>query len=133
MDMNVEDAWEQGYSGKGVAVTILDDGIEHTHGDLKDNYDEMASVDINDEDDDPFPRYDIVNSNKHGTRCAGTVAASANNSFCAVGIAYDAGIGGIRILDGQVDRRSSTEVTPLSTHYSFFYNCRFWISWKPAL
>ena len=38
----------------------------------------------------PFFRYDFFNSNKHGTRCAGTVAASANNSFCGVGIAHNA-------------------------------------------
>jgi hypothetical protein len=29
------------------------------------------------------------------------VAASPNNSLCAVGIAYNAQIGGIRMLDGQ--------------------------------
>ena len=30
----------------------------------------------------------------HGTRCAGEVAAIANNSNCCVGIAYEAKIGG---------------------------------------
>jgi furin len=43
-----------------------------------------------------------LNSNKHGTRCAGTVAAKANNSNCAVGVAFDAKIGGVRILDGNI-------------------------------
>ena len=43
-------------------------------------------------------RYDLFNTNKHGTRCAGQVAAQANNSFCSVGIAYNAGIGGVREL-----------------------------------
>lgn len=31
---------------------------------------------------------------RHGTRCAGEVAAAANNSHCIVGIAYNARIGG---------------------------------------
>ena len=31
---------------------------------------------------------------RHGTRCAGEVAAMANNSICSVGIAYNAKIGG---------------------------------------
>lgn len=31
---------------------------------------------------------------RHGTRCAGEVAAAANNNICGVGIAYDASIGG---------------------------------------
>ena len=47
-------------------------------------------------------RYDFSDSNRHGTRCAGQVAASHNNSVCAIGIAYNAQIGGIRMLDGQV-------------------------------
>lgn len=33
-------------------------------------------------------------SRRHGTRCAGEVAASANNSYCIVGVAYNAKIGG---------------------------------------
>lgn len=31
---------------------------------------------------------------RHGTRCAGEVAAVANNGICGVGVAYDAKIGG---------------------------------------
>ena len=74
LDMNVEEAWAAGASGKGVVVTILDDGVEKFHPDLRTNYDEEASIDLNDNDRDPSPRYDLVNSNKHGTRCAGQVS-----------------------------------------------------------
>ncbi|CAG5125983.1 unnamed protein product, partial [Candidula unifasciata] len=38
LDMNVRKAWEMGYTGKGVVVTILDDGIEKDHPDLSRNY-----------------------------------------------------------------------------------------------
>lgn len=31
---------------------------------------------------------------RHGTRCAGEVAAVANNGICGVGVAYNAKIGG---------------------------------------
>ena len=37
-DMNVLPAWQQGYSGKGVVVSILDDGIQPNHPDLIANY-----------------------------------------------------------------------------------------------
>jgi len=37
-------------------------------------------------------------STRHGTRCAGEVAASANNSICGVGVAYEASIGGLYVL-----------------------------------
>lgn len=37
-DMNVKGAWKKGVTGKDVVITILDDGIERNHDDLKDNY-----------------------------------------------------------------------------------------------
>jgi len=46
-DMNETGAWSQGYSGRGVSVTFLDDGLEHDHPDIKQNYDANASDDIN--------------------------------------------------------------------------------------
>lgn len=36
--MNVELAWNKKITGKGVVVTILDDGLEKTHPDLIANY-----------------------------------------------------------------------------------------------
>lgn len=36
--MNVRGAWEDGYSGLGIVVTILDDGLEKDHPDLIVNY-----------------------------------------------------------------------------------------------
>jgi len=36
--MNVISAWNSGYTGRGVVVSILDDGIEKDHPDLKRNY-----------------------------------------------------------------------------------------------
>ena len=57
--MNVQKAWNMGYTGKGVAVTILDDGIEKEHPDLANNYvsikcriDDGGDDDNDDDDDD---------------------------------------------------------------------------------
>lgn len=36
--MNVVGAWKLGYTGKGVVITILDDGIQTDHPDLLLNY-----------------------------------------------------------------------------------------------
>ena len=71
--------------------------------------DPQASYDVNNHDDDPMPRYDLIDSNRHGTRCAGEVAAEGNNSICAVGVAFDAGIGGTI--------RPSTRLSHLSLSY----------------
>ena len=40
------------------------------------------------------PTEPLVYYCRHGTRCAGEVSASANNSNCVVGVAYNSGIGG---------------------------------------
>ena len=90
--MNVFPAWKRGYTGKNVVVTILDDGIQVNHPDLAQNVDPKACTDINGNDNDPTPKDDGLN--KHGTRCAGEVAAVAFNEYCGVGIAYNASIGG---------------------------------------
>ena len=128
-EMNITSAWSQGATGKGVVVSILDDGLETTHPDLEQNYDPKASYDVNENDFDPNPRYNRKNryfesqkessiarkvpmtedmkdlefeENAHGTRCAGQVAATADNGLCVPGIAFNAKIGGIRMLDGDV-------------------------------
>ena len=56
--------------------------------------------------------YEYPRSLRHGTRCAGEVAAKADNQICGVGIAYHARVGGIRMLDGEVT--DSVEARSLS-------------------
>uniref|UniRef100_A0A8C4MPC9 Neuroendocrine convertase 1 n=1 Tax=Equus asinus asinus TaxID=83772 RepID=A0A8C4MPC9_EQUAS len=102
LDLHVIPVWQKGITGKGVVITVLDDGLEWNHTDIYDNYDPEASYDFNDNDHDPFPRYDPTNENKHGTRCAGEIAMQANNHKCGVGVAYNSKVGGIRMLDGIV-------------------------------
>lgn len=155
--MNVIPAWKQGITGKGIVVTILDDGLEKDHPDLIANYvsaasankcgylfqyqthhrprpslpaapqDPRASYDMNGLDEDPMPFYDIVDSNRHGTRCAGEVAATANNSLCAVGIAFGASIGGVRMLDGDVTDAVEAKSLSLNPQHIDIYSA----SWGP--
>lgn len=37
-DMNVEKAWRRGVSGKGISISILDDGLQYRHPDLLQNF-----------------------------------------------------------------------------------------------
>nr|CAG4646109.1 EOG090X02T5 [Macrothrix elegans] len=127
LDMNVQDAWLEGITGKGLTVTILDDGLETNHPDLQRNYDHEASFDFNDNDDDPMPRYDETDSNRHGTRCAGEVAAISNNSICAVGVAFNARIGGVRMLDGDVTDIIEAQSLSLRPQHIDIYSA----SWGP--
>ncbi|XP_075979647.1 furin-like protease 1 isoform X2 [Anticarsia gemmatalis] len=127
LDMNVIPAWREGITGRGVVVTILDDGLETDHPDLIANYDPMASYDVNSHDSDPQPRYDMIDSNRHGTRCAGEVAATANNSLCAVGVAYGASVGGVRMLDGDVTDAVEARSLSLNPQHVDIYSA----SWGP--
>ena len=45
-DVNVLPVWKKGITGKGVIVCILDDGIDHTHLDLIDNYVSMLNANL---------------------------------------------------------------------------------------
>ncbi|CDS42286.1 proprotein convertase subtilisin:kexin type 5 [Echinococcus multilocularis] len=126
VDLNVQEAWQLGYSGKGVVVTIMDDGLDHTHPDLSANYAEQASWDVNNGDRDPMPNTTNPD-NKHGTRCAGQVAAVGNNSVCIVGVAFNALIGGIRMLDGTITDRVEAESLNFNQNYIDIYSG----SWGP--
>uniref|UniRef100_A0A8C2C5F7 Furin (paired basic amino acid cleaving enzyme) a n=1 Tax=Cyprinus carpio TaxID=7962 RepID=A0A8C2C5F7_CYPCA len=126
-DLNVKEAWKRGFTGQGVVVSILDDGIEKNHPDLIKNYDPDASYDVNDGDPDPQPRYTQLNDNRHGTRCAGEVAAVANNGMCGVGVAYNSKIGGVRMLDGEVTDVVEAQSLSLNPQHIDIYSA----SWGP--
>nr|XP_037850546.1 proprotein convertase subtilisin/kexin type 4 isoform X3 [Chlorocebus sabaeus] len=126
-DLSVLQAWGQGLSGQGIVVSVLDDGIEKDHPDLWANYDPLASYDFNDYDPDPQPRYTPSDENRHGTRCAGEVAAMANNGFCGVGVAFNARIGGVRMLDGTITDVIEAQSLSLQPQHIHIYSA----SWGP--
>lgn len=114
-------------SGLGVRIVIPDDGLEHTHQDLKDNYDPSISYDLNSNDGDPTPRMTNPPRNIHGTRCAGEIAMVANNGKCGAGIAFRAKIGGIRMLDGVSTDRVEGEALKFKHYWVDIYSN----SWGP--
>ncbi|KAL1138008.1 hypothetical protein AAG570_009703 [Ranatra chinensis] len=65
--------------------------------------------------------------NKHGTRCAGEVAAAAYNKYCGVGVAYNASIGGVRMLDGSVNDAVEARALSLNPDHIDIYSA----SWGP--
>lgn len=82
-----------GNKGRGVKIAILDSGIDYTHEDLDDNY--LGGYDFVFDDNDPYDD----NFQSHGTHVAGIIAAEANG-FGAVGVAPEADILAVKVLDG---------------------------------
>ena len=96
IDINVTGIWEE-FTGQGVMVAVVDDGVEYTHADLDANYDTSRDYDYGGNDDDPAPGL----FDAHGTAVAGLIAAE-RDGVGTVGVAYDATITGFRIFGGVV-------------------------------
>ncbi|RVE44747.1 hypothetical protein evm_010599 [Chilo suppressalis] len=127
LDLNVLPVYKMGYNGSGVRISVLDDGVEHNHTDLRSNYDPEISWDCNDNDPDPQPSYENLKKNSHGTRCAGEIAMTANNRKCGVGVAWGARIGGVRMLDGRITDRVEGEAIGFAWDKVDIYSA----SWGP--
>ncbi|KAH8697765.1 pheromone processing endoprotease KexB [Talaromyces proteolyticus] len=122
-DLNVTGVWLEGITGKGVVTAIVDDGLDMDSIDLKDNFFLNGSWDFNDNVREPKPR---LSDDRHGTRCAGEVAAVRNN-VCGVGMAYDSKVSGIRILSKEIN--DADEATAIN--YGFQHNDIYSCSWGP--
>lgn len=122
-DLNISDVWRDGVTGKGVHVAVVDDGLDMDHADLKDNFYGKGSWDFNDNTALPKPR---LSDDQHGTRCAGEIAAVRNDK-CGVGVAYEAGIAGLRILSGDISEAEEALALNYAMNDNDIYSC----SWGP--
>ncbi|MGB3652562.1 MAG: S8 family peptidase [Rivularia sp. (in: cyanobacteria)] len=110
--VNAPEAWAKGYTGEGVVVAVLDTGVDYNHEDLKNNiWTNSGEIANNGRDDDGNGyvddfygwNFDGDNNNTidvdgHGTHVSGTIAGE-NNGFGVTGIAYDAQIMPVKVLD----------------------------------
>ena len=107
--INADAALAAGYSGEGVKVAVLDSGVNFNHFDLRDNFDLSANeLGYDFVSDDFFPE-DVYG---HGTHVAGILAA-ASNGFGVVGVAPNAQIVALRVLDDNGDGTASRIIEAL--------------------
>ncbi|XP_056002596.1 furin-like protease kpc-1 isoform X2 [Ostrea edulis] len=94
-DQGVLSSWSQNYTGTGIVIGIVDNGVEINHPDLLIN--QISAYGFNFVDGSSNPSPDAGAS--HGTKCAGIVAAVSNNDECILGTAYDAKFVALRMMD----------------------------------
>jgi len=96
--IHMEQAWELS-TGTGVTVAVLDTGIAYEDYDIYQKAPDFAITKFVD-------GYDFINGdshanddNAHGTHVAGTIAQSTNNQIGTAGIAYNATLMPVKVLD----------------------------------
>lgn len=114
IDLNVTGVW-QDYTGAGINIGILDDGVQYSHPDLDDNYNTDTDIDVDEADNDA----DSGANDFHGTAVAGIIAAEANNQIDGTGIAYNATINAVRMGFPPVFGPLNQEADALETMANF--------------
>ena len=134
-DLQMDDVLDDGPTGEGVRVAIVDTGLEICHPDLRDNIETGASYNFNAnllesastwwytaEVTDPF---NSASTRDHGTAVAGVIAAAANNGIGGRGVAPDALLRGYNFLSAQssmsyFDSLGASSIAPNSTNVDIF-------------
>lgn len=122
-DINVESVWDN-YTGQGVTIGVIDDGLEVAHEDIAPNANTTIDFDYRDGDNDPSPGA----GDFHGTAVGGAASAKGNNGIGVSGSAWDAELVGLRLIGGFTT--DATEAQALSHELNTIdvYNN----SWGPA-
>ena len=128
--LNCEQAWDIS-QGEGVVVAVIDSGVDYNHEDIAANIwvNQAESNGVTGVDDDSngyiddIRGWDFANNDNdpmdgagHGTHCAGTIAAVANNNLGIIGIAPMAKIMPVKGLSDS--GRGSTNNLAMSVKYA---------------
>ena len=88
--INMEPAWDIS-TGNGAVVAVVDTGISAAGEDTPSHL--LAGYDFVNNDNDP------TDDNGHGTHVAGTIAQSTNNNVGVCGVAFNADVMPVKVLD----------------------------------
>ena len=115
IDIGAVKAWDTTTGSKDLIVAVIDTGIRYTHqelvGQMWSNPDEIPGNGVDDDNDgyiDNIHGVDTVNfdgdpmdDNGHGTHCAGTIGAAANDGNAHVGVAWEVSLMACKFLSAE--------------------------------
>ena len=99
---------QTGYTGEGVTVAVIDTGIDSLHVGLDDLDDDNSTIDpkviafydpVNNPDKTNGTEIQAYDDQGHGTHCAGTVAGTGAPTYEHPGMAPQANLVGVKVLD----------------------------------
>lgn len=99
---------QTGYDGSGVTVAVIDTGIDSLHVGLDDHDDDNSTYDpkvigfydpVNNPDKTNGTEIQAYDDQGHGTHCAGTVAGTGAPTYEHAGMAPQANLVGVKVLD----------------------------------
>jgi subtilisin family serine protease len=106
--INAPEAWARGARGAGTTIAVVDTGVDLAHPDLSSKL--VAGTDIVSQGGSDCPA-GPQDENGHGTHVAGIAAAITNNGIGVAGVAPDASIMPVRVLDSEGSGTSDDIVT----------------------
>lgn len=116
LDINVLAAWQSGLTGKGIRLSVSDDGFDLNHEDLQGNILKNLSYNAvngatgaNAFDDTSTFFLDRTKSSQHGTVVGAIATMAANNGKGMVGVSFDSSLIAALILPSTVKNADGSE------------------------
>lgn len=92
-DIDAPEAWDVRSDCSGIAVAVMDTGINYSHRDLAGNYLNIEGYDFANRDSDP------LDDNGHGTAVAGIIGAAGDNGLGIAGVCWNVRLIALKIFD----------------------------------
>lgn len=105
--MKIRSLWEQGFSGKGIVIAVIDSGIDIKHKNFEDRI--IAYKNFTDDDTEE----NVFDYSGHGTHVAGIIS-SKNSKAIEIGAAPNAELVILKVIDSNSKGKISSLINSLN-------------------
>jgi uncharacterized protein with beta-barrel porin domain len=118
LDAGLQAAWQAGYTGQGIVIGIVDNGVEGSHEDIKPNY--RADLSRNFSSNTTIANQaqgPIDADDNHGQSVAGVAAARGGNGLGGTGAAPYASIAGLNMYTAEEADNTAKRALYVQAYY----------------